>query len=496
MSKTHYISDQPLILQQVQEVIYGDYSLALSSEATEKINKCRQYLDEKVQSSSEPVYGINTGFGSLYNKNISRDDLSKLQENLVKSHACGTGDEVPQDIVRLMLLLKVQSLSYGHSGVQVATVNRLIEFFNRGIHPVVYEMGSLGASGDLAPLAHLSLPLIGLGEVNYESRRYSGKELNELMGFEAITFRAKEGLALLNGTQLMSAYGVWSLINGERLLKFANTIGAMSLDGFDGRIEPFYDKVHQIRPQKGQMTTAEHFRQLLEGSEIIAQPKKHVQDPYSFRCIPQVHGASTDALAYVKEIFLTEINGVTDNPNVFPDDDEIISAGNFHGQPLALPLDFLCLALAELGSISERRTYQLISGARDLPNYLVANPGINSGLMIPQYTAASLVSQNKQYCTPASADSIVSSNGQEDHVSMGANAAVKLYKVVNNLYRILAIEMITATQALEFRRPLKTSPYLENLMSNFREKVPFIEDDRVLYEDISQAVHFLKTARL
>ena len=496
MSKTHYISDQPLTLEQVQDIIYSDYSLQLSPEATEKINKCRNYLDQKVQTSSEPVYGINTGFGSLYNKNISKSDLSKLQENLVKSHACGTGAEVPEDIVRLMLLLKVQSLSYGNSGVQLATVNRLVDFFNEGIHPVVYEMGSLGASGDLAPLAHLSLPLIGLGEVNYKGKRYSGKEISDQMSYDLISFRAKEGLALLNGTQLMSAYGVWSLLNGERLLELANTVGAMSLDGFDGRIEPFYDKVHQIRPQKGQISTARRFRELLEESEIISQPKKHVQDPYSFRCIPQVHGASADAIAYVKEIFLTEINGVTDNPNVFPDDDQIISAGNFHGQPLALPLDFLCLALAELGNISERRTYQLISGARDLPNYLVANPGINSGLMIPQYTAASLVSQNKQYCTPASADSIVSSNGQEDHVSMGANAAVKVYKVVNNLYRILAIELITASQALEFRRPLKTSPHLESFMSNFREKVPFIEDDRVLYEDIAQAVQFLRTVRL
>lgn len=496
MNQIHYISDKSLTLEQVQEVTSGNYKLALSPEAEGKISKCRNYLDRKVQESSEPVYGVNTGFGSLYNKNISKEDLTKLQENLVKSHACGTGDEVPQEIVKLMLLLKVQSLAYGHSGVQVETVNRLIDFYNSGIYPVVYEMGSLGASGDLAPLAHLCLPLIGLGEVNYKGQRYSGKQINEKLGFKPIAFRAKEGLALLNGTQLMSAYGIWALINGEKLLDLANIIGAMSVDGFDGRIEPFSAKVHEIRPQKGQILVAKKFRELLEGSDIISQPKKHVQDPYSFRCIPQVHGASADAIFYVKDIFLTEINGVTDNPNVFPDDDEIISAGNFHGQPLALPLDFLSLALAELGNISERRTYQLISGARDLPNYLVANPGINSGLMIPQYTAASLVSQNKQYCTPASADSIVSSNGQEDHVSMGANAAIKTYKVVNNLYRILAIELITATQALEFRRPLKTSGYLEDFMRNFREHVPFIEDDRVLYEDIANAVSFLRTVSI
>ena len=496
MNKIHYISSQNLTLEQIQNIFTDNYSLALSEEAIEKVIKCRTYLDKKIQNSSEPLYGVNTGFGSLYNKNISKPDLSKLQENLVKSHACGTGDEVPEEIVRLMLLLKIKSLAYGHSGVQLDTVNRLISFFNKNITPVVYEMGSLGASGDLAPLAHLSLPLIGLGEVNYKGKRYSAQELNEVLGLEPISFRAKEGLALLNGTQLMGAYGVWSLIHSEKLLDLANIIGALSLDGFDGRSEPFNARVHQIRPQKGQVKIAAKFRELLAGSSILEQTKKHVQDPYAFRCIPQVHGASADVIDYVKQIFLIEVNGVTDNPNVFPDEDEIISAGNFHGQPLAMSFDFLGIALAELGSISERRTYQLISGARDLPHYLVANPGINSGLMIPQYTAASLVSQNKQYASPACVDSIVSSNGQEDHVSMGANAAVKTYKIINNLYRILAIELITASQALEFRRPLKTSDFLEDFMRNFRENVSFIEDDRVLYKDIARAVHFLKTIRL
>ncbi|MBL3657490.1 histidine ammonia-lyase [Fulvivirga sediminis] len=491
-NKVHYISDEPLSLESIQEIISEGYSLALSPEAEQKITKCRNYLDEKIKSSSDPVYGINTGFGSLYNKHIPKEELSRLQENLVKSHACGTGAEVNPEIVKLMLLLKVQSLAYGHSGVQLITVKRLIDFFNHDICPVVYEMGSLGASGDLAPLAHLSLPLIGLGEVIYKGERLSGAAINQKLGFSPITFKAKEGLALLNGTQLMSAFGIWCLMHSERLFELANIIGAISLDAFDGRIEPFSAKVHQIRPQKGQILVAQIFRELLEGSEIILQAKKHVQDPYSFRCIPQVHGASADAIFYVKDIFLTEINGVTDNPNVFPDSDEIISAGNFHGQPLALPLDFLSMALSELGSISERRTFQLISGSRDLPNYLVANPGINSGLMIPQYTAASIVSQNKQYCTPSSTDSIVSSNGQEDHVSMGANAATKTFKVVNNLYRILAIELITAAQAMEFRRPLKTSDYLEDLLNNFRQKVPFIEDDRVLYEDMAKAEEFLK----
>lgn len=493
MADFHHISSERLALNTVYDIIIDKKPLALSSSAQEKIINCRNYLDEKIATSVDPVYGVNTGFGSLYNKNISKSDLTTLQENLVKSHACGTGDEVPENIVRLMLFLKIQSLAYGHSGVQLETIERLIRFYNEGVYPVVYEMGSLGASGDLAPLAHLSLPLLGLGEVNYNGKRYSGEEINKKFNWSPVQFKAKEGLALLNGTQLMGAYGLYASVHGFKLLDWANKIGALSIDAFDGRIEAFDTKVHDIRPQVGQKAVAAEIRSLLDGSEIIKQPKKHVQDPYSFRCIPQVHGASMDAINYCSNVFTIETNGITDNPNVFPDEDEIISAGNFHGQPLALALDFLCLALSELGSISERRTYQLISGNRDLPNYLVANPGINSGLMIPQYTAASMVSQNKQYCTPASADSIVSSNGQEDHVSMGANAAVKSYKVVKNLYGILAIELITATQAIEFRRPLKTSASLEKLVDNFRTCVPFIEEDRLLHTDIENAINFLKT---
>ena len=496
MKKQHFISDHPLDLEDIRDIMAKEHVLVLSPEAEDRINKCRAFLDNKINTSSTPVYGVNTGFGSLYDKHISPDDLHTLQENLVKSHACGAGDEVPQHIVKLMLLLKIQSLSYGNSGVQIVTVNRLIDFYNHNILPVVYEMGSLGASGDLAPLAHLSLPLIGLGEVRYQGKKITGEEINRIMKWEPISFKAKEGLALLNGTQLMSAYGVQCLIESERLLELANIIGALSLDAFDGRKEPFSEQVHKIRPQRGQVLIAKKFRSLLAGSGIIDQPKKHVQDPYSFRCIPQVHGASADAIYYAKDIFLTEINCVTDNPNIFPDEDLIISAGHFHGQPLALPLDFLAIALAELGSISERRIYQLISGARDLPNYLVANPGINSGLMIPQYTAASLVSQNKQYCTPASVDSIVSSNGQEDHVSMGANAATKALKVMNNLYHILAIEMLTAAQAMSFRRPLRTSEFLEDFLNNFRKEVPFIENDRVLHDDMTKAVNFLKKVKL
>lgn len=496
MKHTHTISSSTITLETLETILRENVTLKLSAEAIDQIQRCRVYLDEKLKNSTQPIYGINTGFGSLYNKNISHDQLEKLQENLVKSHACGTGAEVPEEIVRLMLFLKVQSLSYGYSGVQVETVQRLTDYFNHGVYPRVFEMGSLGASGDLAPLAHLCLPLIGLGEARHDQQLTTGSTLNKKFGWEPIHLRAKEGLALLNGTQFMSAYGVWSLIHAHRLLQLANTIGAISLDAFDGRIEPFHHSVHAIRPHAGQVQVASAIRNLLEGSELIGQQKKHVQDPYSFRCIPQVHGATYDALQYITGVFLTEVNSVTDNPNVFPDEDRIISGGNFHGQPLALSLDFLAIAVAELGNISERRTYQLISGARDLPNYLVANPGINSGMMIPQYTAASMVSQNKQLCSPASVDSIVSSNGQEDHVSMGANAATKTYRVINNLYSILAIELLTAAQALEFRKPLKTSPALQSFVHTFREQVPFIEEDRLLHDDMIRAESFLKNCHI
>jgi len=493
---THTISSQILTLEDVEKVLSKDAKIVLSEESKSKIVRCREYLDKKIAQSSHPLYGINTGFGSLYNKNIPKEDLEKLQDNLVKSHACGTGPEIPREIVVLMLFLKVQSLAYGYSGVQLQTVERLVDMFNQRVLPRIFEMGSLGASGDLAPLAHLSLPLIGLGEVHYLGKIYTGVEVLAALDWMPVHFKAKEGLALLNGTQFMGAYGAWCVIHAHRILQLANRIGALSLDAFDGRIEPFDESVHSIRPQKGQGRVAREMRSLLEGSALLGQSKKHIQDPYSFRCIPQVHGASLDAIDYVTDIILAEVNSVTDNPNIFPDEDKIISAGNFHGQPLALSMDFLAIALAELGSISERRTYQLISGSRDLPNYLVANPGINSGLMIPQYTAASLVSQNKQWCTPASVDSIVSSNGQEDHVSMGANAATKAFRVVNNVYAIMAIELITASQALHFRRPLKTSPRLEDFVNTFRQIVPFIDTDRLLHDDMVKAERFLKEVEL
>jgi len=492
MSAVHPISSAKISLREIEEIISSKARLSLSGDARDRIQKCRDYLDRKLADSDEPLYGINTGFGALYDRTISKVDLGKLQKNLVMSHACGTGEEVPPEIVKLMLFLKAQSLSYGFSGVQAATVQRLIDFYNEDILPVVYQYGSLGASGDLAPLAHMCLPLIGMGEVWYKGRKVSTSEVYRDFGWSPIELTSKEGLALLNGTQFMSAYGVQACLEVFKLSMLADAIGAISLDAFDGRIEPFHELIQQIRPYRGQIVTARRIRWILEGSEIISRYKKHIQDPYSFRCIPQVHGASKDSIDYVAYVFEREINSVTDNPTIFPDEDLIISAGNFHGQPLALAHDNLAIAMAELGNISERRTYQLLSGSRGLPPFLVANPGLNSGFMIPQYTAASIVSHNKQLCTPSSVDSIESSKGQEDHVSMGANAATKGYKVLQNLRRVLGIELYTAAQAFEFRRPLHTSPWLENFLKQYRERVSFIHEDKVMYQDMEESVQFLK----
>ena len=488
----HIISNKRLTIETAGALLAAGSKITLSKEAQEAILKCRRYLDSKMEDIGRPVYGVTTGFGSLCNITIPAEDLSQLQHNLVMSHACGTGETVRPEIVKLMLLLKVQSLSYGYSGVQLITVERLMDMFNNDILPVVYQQGSLGASGDLAPLAHLCLPLIGLGEVYYKGEVRPSADVWAEFGWEPIKLQSKEGLALLNGTQFMSAHAVWSLIQAERLSDWADKIGAMSLEAYDGRIEPFYPHVHEVRPHKGQIETAARFRELLEGSEIIKQPKTHVQDPYSFRCIPQVHGASKDTIRYVKSVIETEINSATDNPTVFPDEDLIISAGNFHGQPIAIPMDMLTIALSELSNISERRIYKLISGQRGLPNFLVAKPGLNSGFMIPQYTAASIVSQSKGLCMPASADSIPSSQGQEDHVSMGANAATKLVRVVENTERVLAIELFNSAQALEFRRPLRSSWEIEKIFAHYRKVVPFIDDDRYMHPLIEKSVEFLR----
>jgi histidine ammonia-lyase len=493
MSKIHYINSDTLSIDQIETILTQGYQLALSEDAISKIKKCRAYLDKKQAQADHPMYGINTGFGSLCNVKISNENLAQLQENLVLSHACGTGERVKDEIIKLMLFLKIQSLSFGYSGVSLELVERLIFLYNNDIIPLVYEQGSLGASGDLAPLAHLSLALLGLGHVKYKKELRDTKDVYKELNLAPLLLKSKEGLALLNGTQFMSAHGVWALIQAKYLVRYADLIGAISTEAFDCNLSPFDDLVHQVRPHEGQRKTAEIIRKYLVGSEIAKREKENVQDPYSFRCIPQVHGASKDALNYVHKTLSTEINGVTDNPNIFVEDDKVISGGNFHGQPLAIALDVFAIAMAELGNISERRIYQLVSGLRGLPAFLVDNPGLNSGFMIPQYTAASIVSQNKQLCTPASVDSIVSSNGQEDHVSMGANAATKLMKVVDNLKTILSIELFNASQAMYFRRPLKSSPLIEKFIKQYQVQIPLVKNDKLMSDEIFKTRAFLMT---
>ncbi|QRX63895.1 histidine ammonia-lyase [Dysgonomonadaceae bacterium zrk40] len=491
MKNIFLIGRGELTISDLEKIITENIKVELAPEAIERIQRCRVHLDRKMETQKEPIYGITTGFGSLCDRNISGEDLNTLQENLVKSHACSVGNEVAPLIVKLMFLLKAHALSLGYSGVQVATVQRMVDLFNNDILPVVYDKGSLGASGDLAPLANLFLPLIGVGDVFYKGqKRDIGAVLDEF-GWSPIRLKSKEGLALLNGTQFMSAHGVYAIMKAKRLSKRADLIAALSLDAYDGHLEPFDERLHKLRPHRGQQETSRNFRRFLEGSELISRKKEHLQDPYSFRCVPQVHGATKDAIDYVEQVVVTEINSVTDNPTIFPDDDEIISGGNFHGQPLAIAFDFLAIALAELGNISERRTAQLILGKRGLPEFLVASPGLNSGFMIPQYVAASVVSQNKMYSYAASTDSIVSSNGQEDHVSMGATSAIKLLPLLDNLDTILSIEMMNAVQALDFRRPLRSSPLIEKVVKAYRKEVPFIDEDIVMYKEIRKTVSFL-----
>jgi histidine ammonia-lyase len=412
------------------------------------------------------------------------------------SHACGMGDEVKEEVVRLMMLLKIKGLSLGYSGISLETVQQLVDLYNHQIYPVIWEVGSLGASGDLAPLAHLTMPLIGLGSVRYKGKKRDSAPVLKEAGLSAISLKAKEGLALLNGTQFMSAWGCYSIIEAERVAKLADFTAAVSVDAFNAQLSPFHPAIQKVRNHEGQIESAANVLQFLKGSQIAKQPKNNVQDPYSFRCVPQVHGAVKFAVSQVHEVFEREINAVTDNPLIFEEEDLILSGGNFHGEPLAIALDYLGIAMSELASISERRTFQLISGKRELPKFLVNDSGLNSGLMIPQYTAAAIVSMNKQLATPASVDTITSSDGQEDHVSMGANAAVKTYKIVYNIEKVLAIEFMTAIQALDFRKPLKSSPLIEKIKSDYRKIVPFYEKDRVIYDDIQVTVDFMREIKL
>src|SRR6056300_604936 len=496
--QTVFIGTAPISYEDYHKISLGSVRLELSKEAVQRISASRAFLEDKTARSERPIYGVNTGFGSLCNIEIDDEDLGQLQTNLVRSHACGMGEYVRPEVIRLMIALKLKSFAVGVSGFRLDGCQSLVDLYNSGALPVIYSQGSLGASGDLAPLAHMSLPLLGEGSLWLNGEIVETQKVLDQLGPKAWathTLASKEGLALLNGTQFMSAHGLYATLHARRLDYFSDFIGALSTAAHDGRIEAFSQGVHATRPQKGQVLTAQRLFQWLKKAPIMHKEKVHVQDPYSFRCMPQVHGASKNALWHAMEVIETEVNSATDNPVVLEEEDAVVSAGNFHGQPLALVLDYMALALHELGSISERRTYQLISGRRGLPPFLTPNPGLNSGLMIAQYTAAGIVSQNKQYCTPASADSIESSNGQEDHVSMGANAATKLLKVVDNLYSILGIELINAAQAADLRG-CDVGTELKDLLDQFRQHVPTLSDDRYLHPELVTAANFLKSEAL
>lgn len=488
----HRVSNDWLSLSHLATLLQQKTPLELADTTIQTVQTTYDYLHEQISGTDALHYGINTGFGSLCDIRIDAQKLAELQANLVRSHACGLGDLVPEELVQLILLLKIQSLSLGHSGVSLPLLQQLVDWYNADVFPVLYQQGSLGASGDLAPLAHLSLPLLGEGAVYHKGEQVESALLLERMGWTALTLQAKEGLALLNGTQFSTGYAAWSWIKGDRLAQWADVIAALSIDAFGCRVSPFDARLHGVRAHAGQVQTAARLRALLADSPLAQRAKTTVQDPYAFRCVPQVHGATRDTLAHAAQVLEREINSVTDNPNIFPDSDAILSGGNFHAQPIALIADFMAIALAELGSISERRLYQLIGGKRGLPPFLTPESGLHSGLMITQYTAASIVSQNKQLCTPASVDSIVSCNGQEDHVSMAANAGTKLYQVVHNVERLLAIELLAAAQALSFASA-PTSPSLEALVEAYRQKVPIVTQDRFFSRDLHESIAFLQT---
>lgn len=496
MSKKVTIGSKQLRLEDLKAFLGSTAKLELGPDARKKIAANRRFLERKIAEPGARYYGINTGFGALCDVEIKPDQLEQLQENLVMSHACGMGDEVKPEVVKLMMFLKIKGLSLGYSGVTVESVEKLIELYNKEVYPIIWEVGSLGASGDLAPLAHLTLPLMGQGWVRYKGEKRATEEVFRELKIKPIKLKAKEGLAFLNGTQFMSSWGCYSIIEAERVAKLADFTAALSADAFNCQLSPYHPAIQKVRNHKGQIESAANVLKFLKGSAIAKQPKNNVQDPYSFRCVPQVHGAVKFAVSQVREVFEREINAVTDNPLIFEKENLILSGGNFHGEPLAISLDYLGIAMSELASISERRTFQLISGKRGLPKFLVQDSGLNSGLMIPQYTAASIVSMNKQLATPASVDTITSSDGQEDHVSMGANAAVKTYKIVYNIEKVLAIEFMTAMQALEFRRPLKSSPLIEKIRTAYRKIVPAYDKDRILYGDIQVTVDFMREIQL
>lgn len=443
---------------------------------------------ERIAQGPSAAYGINTGFGALCGKRIPEDQLRTLQTNLILSHAVGLGPAAPTEIVRWMLLFKIHALSHGYSGVRRATVERLLALLNADLLPIVPTQGSLGASGDLAPLAHMVLPALGLGQVHHGAKTLTGAEALRHIGAQPLVLGPKEGLALINGTQFMTAYAAAMVVRARRLLKCAEVIAAMSLEAASGSAKPFDQRLHALRPHLGAVECAANVRALLADSEILPSHANcdRVQDPYSLRCVPQVHGACRDALRHVAQVVETEINSVTDNPLIF-DGDEVVSGGLFHGEPLAITLDYLAIALSELASISERRTYLLLSGIGGLPLLLMRETGINSGFMLPQYTAAAIVSENKGLCTPASVDSIPTSLGQEDHVSMGARAACKCWQVLENVEKVLGIELLAAAQGLDFRLPLRAGAGPRAAHALVRGRIAFADVDRLLAPDLAEA---------
>ena len=495
--KEFVIDNTLLDIEAIYEIIEKDSILKLSDESINNVVECRNYLDKKISQSESPLYGINTGFGSLYNVSIEDKDLSKLQHNLILSHSCGVGEKTPLAIVKIMLLLKIITLSKGHSGIHLDTLNRLIFFYNNDILPVIFKHGSLGASGDLSPLAHLSLPLIGEGQVFYKGILKDASEVLKELSILPLKLRSKEGLALLNGTQFMSGYGIHLLFEAYKISHMADLISSISLEAYDCRVEPFDALIQKVRPHNGQAIVADRVNYFRDNSDISLMHKVHTQDPYSFRCIPQVHGASLDTICYAKSVIMNEVNSVNDNPIIFHKEDKIISGGNFHGQLLAMPLDYAGLAAAEIGNISDRRTYLLLEGkTAGLPRLLMKNTGINSGFMIPQYTSAALASENKGLCWPASADSIPTSLGQEDHVSMGSISGRKLNTIIDNLEHILAIELICAAQAFDYHKPLKSGLVLDHCHELIRTKINHAEEDRIFSEDIKLAHELISSGAL
>jgi histidine ammonia-lyase len=498
--KNWILGDGDLSLGEIESELKAGSRAQISPDALGRIVHSCSIVDRR-SNGPDPIYGVNTGFGALAHQRIPTGDLRKLQENLILSHAVGVGDEVPEDIVRLMLILKAQGLCVGLSGVRPIVIEYLIHFYNENIFPIIYNKGSLGASGDLAPLAHMTLPFLGHGDVIENGIRKPAIEALNRLNLPPLILAAKEGLALINGTQFMSAYAVHSLLRVKQMLITADLAAAMTLESVRGSASPFDARIHAARPHPGQTKVATIMRQLLAGSEILPShtdcPK--VQDPYSIRCVPQVHGAVRDAYDHACQVIETEINSATDNPLVFPEGD-ILSGGNFHGEPLAFVLDYLAIAVSELASISERRLYLLLGGDTlgelKLPKLLMKDTGLNSGFMLPQYAAAALVSENKVFSHPASVDSIPSSLGQEDHVSMGATSATKLLEVIKNSETVLAIELMSAAQALNFIHPLKAGKGVEAIHAEIRKQISFAESDRLFHHDIQAALKLVRSGDL